>query len=140
MAVYASLSHRSFQAFINFWLTRSTRRPFQCSDYIQNVEVKRSVLRPVDVIEVLYASSFSWFLQARWGVVFQQITRDRLRSCCPLVQLYPINTDNINNGTNTRYVILSKHWMWLPVDGFMWTETRWSRFYNFNYFNNLRML
>ena len=30
--------------------------------------------------------------------------------------------------------------MWLPVDGFMWTETCWSSFYNFNYFNNLRIL
>ena len=30
--------------------------------------------------------------------------------------------------------------MWLPVDGFMWTETCWSSFYNFNYFNNLRVL
>ena len=30
--------------------------------------------------------------------------------------------------------------MWLPDDGFMWTETLWSRFYNFKYFNNLRIL
>jgi len=37
----------------------------------------------------------------------------------------------------TRYVILAKHWMWLPDDGFMRTETCWSSFYNFNYFNNL---
>ena len=31
------------------------------------------------------------------------------------------NTDNINNDTHigTRYVILAKHWMWLPDDGFM---------------------
>ena len=40
----------------------------------------------------------------------------------------------------TRYVILAKHWMWLPDDGFMWTETWWSSFYSFNYFNNLRIL
>jgi len=40
----------------------------------------------------------------------------------------------------TRYVILAKHWMWLPDDGFTWTETCWSSFYNFNYFNNLRVL
>ena len=40
----------------------------------------------------------------------------------------------------TRYVILAKHWMWLPDDGFMWTETCWSSFHNFNYFNNLRVL
>ena len=40
----------------------------------------------------------------------------------------------------TRYVILTKNWMWLPDDGFMWTETFWSSFYNFNYFNNLRIL
>jgi len=25
-------------------------------------------------------------------------------------------------------------------DGFTWTETCWSSFYNFNYFNNLRIL
>ena len=29
--------------------------------------------------------------------------------------------------------------MWLPDDGFIWTETCWSSFYNFNYFNNLRI-
>ena len=40
----------------------------------------------------------------------------------------------------TRYIILAEHWMWLPDDGFMWTETCWSSFYNFNYFNNLRIL
>ena len=40
----------------------------------------------------------------------------------------------------TRYVILAKHWMWLPDDDFMWTETCWSSFYSFNYFNNLRIL
>jgi len=47
--------------------------------------------------------------------------------------------DNINIDTHigTRYVILAKLWMWLPDDGFMWTETCWSSFYNFNYFNNL---
>ena len=58
------------------------------------------------------------------------------------------NTENINNDTHigTRYVILAKHWMWLPDDGSMWlpddgsmwTETCWSSFYNFNYFNDLR--
>jgi len=40
----------------------------------------------------------------------------------------------------TRYVILAKHRMWLPDDGFTWTETCWSSFYNFNYFNNKRIL
>ena len=52
------------------------------------------------------------------------------------------NTDNINIDTHigTRYVILAKHWMWLSDDGFMWTETYWSSFYNSNYFNNLRIL
>jgi len=52
------------------------------------------------------------------------------------------NTDNINIDTHigTRYVILAKHWTWLPDEGFMWTETCWSSFYNFNYFNNLRIL
>ena len=40
----------------------------------------------------------------------------------------------------TRYVILAKHYMWLPYDGFIWTETCWSSFYNFNHFNNLRIL
>jgi len=31
------------------------------------------------------------------------------------------NTDNINNDTHigTRYVILAKHCVWLPDDGFM---------------------
>ena len=31
------------------------------------------------------------------------------------------DTNNINNDTHigTRYVILAKHWMWLPDDGFM---------------------
>jgi len=32
---------------------------------------------------------------------------------------------------------LAKHWIWLPDDGSMRTETCWSGFYNFNYFNNL---
>jgi hypothetical protein len=38
------------------------------------------------------------------------------------------NTDNINNDTQigTRNVILAKHWMWLPDDGFMWIKTCWS--------------
>ena len=40
----------------------------------------------------------------------------------------------------TRYVILANNWIWLPDDGFMWTETCWRSFYNFNYFNNLRIL
>ena len=30
--------------------------------------------------------------------------------------------------------------MLLPDDGFMWTETCWGSFYNFKYFNNLRIL
>jgi hypothetical protein len=44
------------------------------------------------------------------------------------------NTDNINNDTRigTRYVILAKHWIRLPDDGSMRTETCWSSFYNFN--------
>ena len=52
------------------------------------------------------------------------------------------NTDTINNDTHigTRRVILAKHWMWLPDDGFMGAETCWSSFYNFNYFNKLRIL
>ena len=52
------------------------------------------------------------------------------------------NNDNINKDTHigTRYVILDKHWMWLPDDCFTWSETCWSSFYNFNYFNNLRIL
>jgi len=52
------------------------------------------------------------------------------------------NTYNINNDMHiyARYVILTKHSMWLPDDGFMWTETCWSSFYNFNYFNILRIL
>ena len=51
-----------------------------------------------------------------------------------LVPVCRHNTDNINNDTHivTRYVILAKHWMWLPDDGFTWTETCWSSFYNFN--------
>jgi len=46
---------------------------------------------------------------------------------------------HINNDTHigTRYVILAKHWVRLPDDGLTWTETFWSSFYNFNYFNNL---
>jgi len=46
------------------------------------------------------------------------------------------------NGTHIgiRYVISPKHWMWLPDDGFMWTETCWSNFYKFSYFNSLRIL
>jgi len=44
---------------------------------------------------------------------------------------------SIDMHIGTRYVILAKHWMWLPDDGFMWTETCWSSFYNFSYFNNL---
>jgi len=37
----------------------------------------------------------------------------------------------------TRYVILGKHWILLPGDGFIRTKICWSYFYNFNYFNNL---
>jgi len=35
------------------------------------------------------------------------------------------NIDSINNDTHigTRYVILAKHWMWLPDDGSMRIET-----------------
>jgi hypothetical protein len=49
---------------------------------------------------------------------------------------------NINNDTRicTKYVIVAQHWMWLPGDGFMWTETCWRSFYNFKYFKNLRIL
>jgi hypothetical protein len=52
------------------------------------------------------------------------------------------NTENISNDTHiwTRHVILAKHWLWLPDDGFVWTETCWSGFYNCNYFNNLTIL
>jgi len=52
------------------------------------------------------------------------------------------NTENINIDTHigTRYVILAKHRIWLPDDGFTRTETCWSSFYNFNYFNNLWIL
>ena len=55
---------------------------------------------------------------------------------------YAATTDNINNDMyiGTRHVILAKHQMWLPDDGFIWTETCWSSFHNFNYFNNLRIL
>jgi len=43
----------------------------------------------------------------RLAVLWQQICRH--------------NTDNISNDMHigTRYVILAKHWMWLPDDGFM---------------------
>jgi len=47
---------------------------------------------------------------------------------------------SLDTHIDTRYVILAKHWMWLPDDDFMRTETCWSSFYNFNYFNNLRIL
>ena len=47
---------------------------------------------------------------------------------------------NIDTHIGTRYVILAKHWVWLPDDGFIWTETCWNSFNNFNYFNNLRIL
>ena len=49
------------------------------------------------------------------------------------------HNSDINNDmhVDTRYVILAKHWMWLPDDGSTWTETCWSSFYHFNYFNNL---
>jgi len=54
----------------------------------------------------------------------------------PGTNVHVVNDTHIG----TRYVILPKHLMWLPNDGFMWTETCWSSFYNFNYFNNLRIL
>ena len=51
------------------------------------------------------------------------------------------NTDNnYDTHIGTRYVILVKHWILFPDDGFTWTEKCWSSFYNFNYFNNLRIL
>ena len=54
----------------------------------------------------------------------------------------PNNTDNNNNDKHlgTRYVILANYWIWLPDDGSMWTETCWSSWYYFNYFNGLRIL
>jgi len=52
---------------------------------------------------------------------------------CNITNVRVVNDTHIG----TRYVILTKHWMWLPDDGFIWTETFWSSFYNFNYFNNL---
>jgi len=38
-----------------------------------------------------------------------------------LLSIFCHNTDNNNNDTHidNRYVILAKHWMWLPDDGFM---------------------
>jgi len=41
--------------------------------------------------------------------------------CTQQVKICRRNTDNINNDTHigTRYVILAKHWLWLPDDGFM---------------------
>ena len=35
---------------------------------------------------------------------------------------------------------LDKHYLWLPDDCSMRTETCWNSFYNFNYFNNLRIV
>ena len=42
------------------------------------------------------------------------------------------DTDNFINDRHvgTRYVILAKHCISLPDDGFVWTETCWRRFYN----------
>jgi len=60
--------------------------------------------------------------------------------CCQIYGgIWSQSTGNINKDTHTgtRYVILAKYWMWLPDDGFTWTETYWSSFYNFNYFNDL---
>ena len=63
--------------------------------------------------------------------------------CCQCyggVCRHKIDSINIDTHIGTRYIILAKHWMWLPDDDFMWTETFWSRFYNVSYFNNLRIL
>jgi hypothetical protein len=51
-------------------------------------------------------------------------------------------TDYVNNDTHigTGYVILAKHWMWLPDDGFIVNRNMLEQFYNFNYINNLRIL
>jgi hypothetical protein len=48
-------------------------------------------------------------------------------------------TENVYSGTytGTRHVILAKHRLWLPDDGFRWTETCWNSFYNSNCFNKL---
>jgi len=54
-------------------------------------------------------------------------------------QPHPVCVSLYDTHIGTRYVILAKHWMWLPDDCFMWTETWWDSFYNFNYFNNLRI-
>jgi len=51
-----------------------------------------------------------------------------------------METQKLNWYIGTRYVILAKHWIWLPDDGFMGTETCCSIFYNFSHFNNLRIL
>ena len=61
--------------------------------------------------------------------------------CINLLNILPLNLRVVNNmQIGTRHVISAKHWMWLPDDDFMLTETCWSSFYNFNYFNNLRIL
>ena len=46
--------------------------------------------------------------------------------CCQFYGgIFRHKTDNISNDTHigTLYVIFAKTCMWLPDDGFMWTET-----------------
>ena len=73
-----------------------------------------------------------------WTVSFYMVHSTHAQQ----VKMCRHNTDNSNNDTHigTKYVILAKYWMWLPDDGFNWTETCWSSFYSFNDFNNLRIL
>ena len=55
-----------------------------------------------------------------------------------------INTGNVNKDTHigTGYVILAKHWMWLPDDGFdifvncNWENTRWQWYSTHLHTNN----
>ena len=66
----------------------------------------------------------------------------KVNNRCPAIMFAVRRTANVVYDTQigTRHVILAKHWMWLPDDGFMLTDTCWSSFYNFNCFNNLMIL
>ena len=81
-----------------------------------------------------------WKLLQQVSVHIKPSSGSHIQCLAKITYLVPMCVLLYSTHIGTRYIILAKHWIWLPDDGFMWIETFWSSFYNFNYFNNLRIL
>jgi len=71
------------------------------------------------------------------SVHIEQSSGSHIQCLAKITYLVPMWVSCNDTHIGTRYVILAKHWLWLPDDCSMWTETCWSSFYNFKCFNNL---